>query len=154
MIYLLHIFGRKARIRTWEKGDLLYLDKKSEVRFAKYGIEYATLDGWNMSEVFISFAGSDAVYAISYMNVINNYTDSWRTRYDTCKKQMGTDPGFKRIPDNDTCDVPSEKKNIMFDGKRIEELTETECSVYLKLVLDQEKYEIADLIRKQQEKFR
>ena len=42
----------------------------------------------------------------------------------------------------------------MIEGKYIDSMSETECSIYLNIALNEEKFEEADAIKKRMEHFR
>jgi hypothetical protein len=107
----------------------------------------AKLLGWTESNLYLEIG--DSVRQCSWDCFIDNKSAIWRRNYDNCKSAMGVDPGFK--PGVSDSSLLSGKK---VEGKPIELLSEVECEVYLKKAIEDEDYDLAELIRKRMEKFR
>jgi hypothetical protein len=112
-----------------------------------------------MSNVFIEIGST--VYMMDHSDIEFNKSCDWRMRYIDCKKTMkGELPTFKEEVINVAFDeysltegVPTSARN-MIEGKYIDSMSETECSIYLNIALNEEKFEEADAIKKRMEHFR
>lgn len=150
LVLFLKIMSRrvnKAFISDWKVGDVLII---------KGTDKYATLKGWTVDFVIAVYDGADYFRRIEMREVKHNKSAYWRKMYKDCEQTMGTKPNF-----NDKGMIyyhnPSKKNGKtgnVIDGKNIDLLSETECQVYLKLCLESEDYETAELIKKQMEKYR
>lgn len=148
-----HYKQRKEMLKTWQVGDKLYpkLDfhlnnPDASQAFAKSGKEFLTLVGFTMYHVFVKIDG--ITYKIEFKYIDFNKSAIWRENYDTCKEFMGTEPDFNPVIGE------SDSSNDNIDGKPIELLTEIECQIYLKQALEEEKFELAEKIRQQMQKYR
>ena len=144
---------RKERLKMWQIGDKLYPvfsfhrdNKSASEALAKSGKEFLTLVGFTMKHVFVNIGG--IVYKIRLEYIDYNKSAIWRENYNICKEFMGTEPGFSSVLGE------SDLSKDTIDGKPIELLTEIECQIYLKQALEEEKFELADKIRQQMQKYR
>lgn len=147
----------KNKFKYWEIGDDIYLFvNKVKIYNPEVNLPYNKrsfeLYGWNKNKVFLNINGR-----LTYieMNCVEfNNTAIWRKHFDDCYNIMGKSPNFKRNNVFKNIDKDEPKKDNILDGKSIDSLTETECQVYLKIAIEQEKYELAEKIKKQMEKYR
>jgi hypothetical protein len=142
--------NRKSRCKAWKVGDKLILTRGNKYydELQKNNRDYAILEGWSLDNLYIN-CGSGYVSKVEWSVLNLNKSAYWRMNYEEAKKVMGFEPNFSFEIDENV--KISGKK---YDGKPIETLTEIECEVYLKKVLEEEDYVTADLIRKRMEKFR
>lgn len=147
----------KNKFKYWEIGDEIYLfvnkvkifNPEVNLPNNKHSFE---LYGWNKNKVFLNINGR--ITYIEMKCVDFNNTAIWRKYFDDCYDIMGKSPNFKRNNFFKNINNDEPKKDDILDGKSIDSLTETECQVYLKIVIKQENYELAEKIKKQMEKFR
>jgi len=140
---------RKSEFKDWKVGDQLILKStSSEYReIEKLGQTLCKVVGWNTNNLYLSIG--DSVHKRSWDCFESNKSAIWRRNYDECKTAMGVDPGFSsEIGES----VKSSDKKI--HGKPIELLSEVECSVFLKMAIEEEDYDSAELLRKRMESFR
>jgi hypothetical protein len=144
---LMSRWANKRFISDWKVDDVLTIEGKDK---------YATLRGWTRTFVIVVFDGADCMNRIEMKEVKNNKSAYWRKMYNDCEKTMGTKPKFndKGVIYYTNPSKKNGKTENVIDGKNIDLLTETECQVYLKLCLESEDYETAELIKKQMEKYR
>jgi len=116
----------------WELGDEVFM--KDNKRFPSI----YKLRGWNEEEVFIEINENGKIHTQAEpLNEVDfNKSYKWRVRFDKCIKTMGTAPNFNR--GNSKSDYSNSNSKI--DMPPIELMTETECQMYLKKVLDIEDY--------------
>jgi hypothetical protein len=146
--YELKIKLRKDEFKDWVVGDKLILKPNSSEhsRMEKAGEDLATLVGWTENNIYIKI-GKD-VWKSEWSCFDSNKSVIWRRNHEECKTAMGKNPGFS--PELNLTSSSGSK----IDGKPIELLSEVECEVFLKLAIEEEDYDTAELIRKRMEKFR
>lgn len=157
LLYLLNIIvdnNRRRKFKHWRVGDKILLHKRNPASniLESYGKEYATLLGWTTDYLYID-CGDNLTSQVSWNVMEGNKSATWRKNYDDAKKEMGVNPGFpydamSQYPD-DNMFIPIGKK---YDGKYIDLMTEIECHVYLKMALENEDYNSAELIKKRLER--
>jgi hypothetical protein len=152
LFYFVHrmtLKSRKSEFKDWKVGDLLILKPISTEHYElnKLGRSMAKLLGWTESNLYLEIG--DSVRQCSWDCFSDNKSAIWRRNYDNCKSAMGVDPGFKSTV-SDSSSLSGKK----VEGKPIELLSEVECEVYLKKAIEDEDYDLAELIRKRMEKFR
>lgn len=150
------IFGivalvKKARVdemSDWKVGDKLIIKSYGflAAELKKNGADYGILVGWSKEEVLVDM-GADYVKQISYSDIETNKSARWRRIENRCQNYMGE----QRLHFNGRKKSTSDE---FFDGQDISTLNETQLNVYLKKALNEEKYEIANKIKKQLERFR
>ena len=143
---------RKQRSKGWKPGDVLILDQVYTslelYRETKKGNGKPVLAGWNRHNVFINVG--DLTYTEMWSAIKANKSDIWRKHYESCKSYMGVKPNFSPVVNSNITEGSSD----MIDGQPISTLNETMCQIYLKQALESENYELAELLKKQLEKFR
>lgn len=134
---------RKREYKDWQIGD--------EIKFLlNFKYKIYILGGW--SKGFIVVKTEDGNFGeLKWNNFIENCSALRRRKFDMCKNDMGKEPGFTPLQK-----MLTKKKSFSSynDGKDISLWTETECQTFLKIALDTEDYEIAELIKKRLEYFR
>jgi hypothetical protein len=134
---------RAREFKDWQIGD--------EVEFIiKFQTKIYILGAW--SKQFIVVKGGDGNFGeLKWSDFSKNLSATRRRKYEICKKDMGKEPGFTPLQK-----MLTKKKSVSSynDGKDISLWTETECQTFLKIALDSEDYEFADLIKKRLEYFR
>lgn len=133
----------KKNISTWQIDDVLMIYRNDE---------YAILKGWTMKCVIVQYNSKGRqAFQLDIDQVKSNRSDYWRKLYKQCEITMGVPPDFnpKVLLSN-----KNSANSTSIHGKPINLLTETECQIYLKECLEREEYELAELIKKQMEKFR
>lgn len=157
LLYLLNIIvdnNRRRKFKHWRVGDKILLYKKNAASrtLENYHKEYATLLGWTTDYLYLD-CGDNNTSQVSWGVMEGNKSATWRKNYDDAKKEMGVNPGFPydgmSQDSNDDVLIPIGKK---YDGKHIDLMTEIECHVYLKMALDNEDYNSAELIKKRLER--
>jgi len=145
--------NRKKEFKDWQKGDLLILKPSSKYSsiLTKNGKDLAVLEGWTEDNLYID-CHAGYISKVSWDELSVNKSALWRRNYDEAKKVMGVDPGFSRVVGQSNVGKTSGGKT--YDGKVIDLLNEIECQVYLKRALEEEDFEVAELIKKRLEKFR
>jgi len=146
--------NRRKQFRYWRVGDKILLYKKNSVSniLESYGKEYDTLLGWTTDYLYLD-CGDNITIQVKWNVMEGNKSAVWRNNYDDAKKAMGVNPGFPYDVMseylNDDVFIPIGKK---YEGKPIDLMTEIECHVYLKMALDNEDYNSAELIKKRLER--
>lgn len=152
LFYFVHrmtLKSRKSEFKDWKVGDLLILKSSSTEHYEiqKLGRSMARVLGWTEYHLYIEIG--DSTRKCSWDCFSDNKSAIWRRNFENCKSAMGVDPGFKPgVSDS------SSLSGKQVEGKLIELLTEVECEVYLKKAIENEDYDLAELIRKRMEKFR
>ena len=146
--------NRRAKCKNWKVGDKLTLcrGKHNDILENKRK-EYAILKGWDLKNLYID-CGDGMVYQTSWSVMDYNKSATWRQNYEDAKKVMGCNPAFTYEVNDSRGGSGSSFDGQKYEGKIIEVMSEIECEVYLKKSLDEENYEVADLIRKRKENFR
>jgi hypothetical protein len=154
--HILKGISRKSKSKNWKVGDKIilenYLTENQGIldQMNKENKKYANLLGWNKENVYLG-CGS-LVYKLPWESISSNKSALWRSSFEECKKFMKGDPGFDG--------GVSEEKNkdsgpfLSIDGQPIETMNETLCKIHLGKALKEEKYEIAEALRKRLENFR
>jgi hypothetical protein len=148
---------RKNKCSKWEIGDMLIIKPHQDV-LKKNNIKFAELRGWDANQVYVSLG--EEVYQISHSDVDYNKSSIWRENYNNCKSYMGSkQPIFNHIVTQQEfpkTEAKSGEQNphAVINGIAIAAMNETECEVYLKLALKEEKFESAELIKQRMTKFR
>lgn len=144
---------REKMLKTWQVGDKLYPrpcfyrdSPSASSAFTKSGKNFLTLAGFDMYYVFVKISG--VTHKLSFNEIDYNKSAMWRKNYESCKEFMGTEPDFNPV----ILDSNTSKDTI--EGKPVELLTEIECQIYLKQALEEEKFELAEKIRQQMQKYR
>ena len=150
--------NRKSECKDWKSGDMIILDQYNGDTAYKAlkdsGKMYAKLCGWSMDSIYVD-VHDGSVYKIEWSEVKLNKSALWRKNYDEAKKVMGTNPDFSpEIVQQGKSKSSTSSTGGKIDGKEIDLLSEVECQVYLKLAIDEEDYQSAELIRKRMEHFR
>jgi hypothetical protein len=150
--------NRKSTYKDWKSGDMLILDRyNGDVAYKALnasGKTYAKLCGWSMDSVYVD-VHDGSVYKIDWSEVKLNKSATWRKNYEEAKKVMGTNPDFSpEIVQQGKSKSSTSSTGGKIDGKEIDLLSEVECQVYLKLAIEEEDYQSAELIRKRMEHFR
>jgi hypothetical protein len=151
LAYLTKLQSRKSEFKDWKVGDLLILKSSSNEYYEiqKLGRSMAKVLGWTEYHIYLEIGDSTRQCSWDCFN--DNKSAIWRRNYDNCKASMGVEPGFDPSVTDSSSSKLSGKK---VEGKPIELLTEVECEVYLKKAIEDEDYDLAELIRKRMEKFR
>jgi hypothetical protein len=149
--HLTKLKSRKSEFKDWKVGDLLILRSNSQELYElqKLGKSMAKVVGW--TEYYLYLEIGDSTHQCSWDCFKDNKSANWRRNYNDCKSAMGVEPGFNSVVKDSSTSSLSGKK---VEGKPIELLTEVECEVYLKKAIEDEDYDMAELIRKRMEKFR
>jgi len=150
--------NRKSTCKDWKSGDMLILDQyngDAAYRALKdSGKTYAKLCGWSMDSIYVD-VHDGSIYKIEWCEVKLNKSATWRKNYEEAKKVMGTNPDFSpEIVQQGKSKSSTSSTGGKIDGKEIDLLSEVECQVYLKLAIEEEDYQSAELIRKRMEHFR
>ena len=139
--------NRRARCKNWKVGDKLSLCGGDHYNvLKKKGKDFATLKGWDLENLYID-CGDGMIYQVNWSVMSFNKSAIWRKNYEDAKKVMGCDPGFSG-------GVGESSIGRVYDGKPIDVMNEIECEVYLKQAIENEDYDMAELIKKRMEKFR
>ena len=139
--------SRKSEFKDWIVGDKLIL-KTSSVEYTEIQKLNQTLGnvvGWNVDNIYLKIGNT--VHKCEWSCFDSNKSALWRRNYDECKKYMGVDPGFN-------AELGESNSKAKIHGKTIELLSEVECEVYLKIAINEEDYDTAELIKRRMEKFR
>ena len=149
LFHLTKLNLRKLEYKDWVIGDkIIVKTDSSEYQYLKeLGQSMGTVVGWNENNIYLKIG--DSTHKCNWDCFGSNKSASWRRNYDECKKSMGVEPGFNA--------ELGESKPIsgkMIHGKPIEMLNEVECEVFLKMAIEEEDYDTAELIKKRMEKFR
>lgn len=148
---------RKKRCSKWEVGDFLAIKNYQDV-LKKHNIKFAELRGWDAYNVYV-FLG-EHVYQINHTDVDFNKSSIWRENYNNCKSYMGgKQPTFNHIITQHEFQEEEKKSEDssphgVINGISIAVMNETECEVYLKVALEEQKFESAELIKQRMTKFR
>lgn len=111
--------------------------------------KYYPVVGWNTHYFFIN--DDDKTYRCEWGDLDYNKSLEWRTHFLECEKFMGKTPGFDhKLNDN----LETKVSNGNFHNVSINLMNETQCHTYLKLAIDEENFEAAELIKKRLENFR
>jgi hypothetical protein len=147
--HLAKLKSRKSEFKDWKVGDLLIVKNSSTEHYeiAKMGKSMAKVLGWTEYHLYLEIG--DSTRQCSWDCFRDNKSAIWRRNFNNCKEAMGIEPGFNPSI-SDTSSLSGKK----VEGKPIELLTEVECEVYLKKAIEDEDYDMAELIRKRMEKFR
>lgn len=142
--------NRKLEYSDWEVGDFIIVSSTSSLydKLIANKQELASLSAWDNDSIYLEVG--DTVYQCDWNIFLHNKSASWRRNYDKAEKIMGTKPGFPR----GVKIITNPKESININGTPIELLSEVECQVHLKKAIEEENYEMADLIRKRLENFR
>jgi hypothetical protein len=138
---------RKSEFKDWIVGDKLIL-KTSSVEYTeiqKLNQTFGNVVGWNVDNIYLKIG--DTTHKCEWSCFDSNKSALWRRNYDECKKYMGVDPGFN-------AELGESNSKAKIHGKTIELLTEVQCEVYLKIAINEEDYDTAELIKRRMEKFR
>lgn len=114
-------------------------------------MSYAILLGVSLEEVVVSLDGGKTSQIISHSQIECNKSAYWREVENRCATQIkGQKLGFHSI-----ISEPSsiERKSTTFD-KDFSILTETELQIELKNAISSENYELAEIIKKELERFK
>jgi hypothetical protein len=150
LVYRARLKNRKSEFKDWKVGDLIILkpDSSEYYKIKQSGKTMAPVLGWTENEIYLEIDGT--THKCEWECFSDNKSAIWRRNYESCKKSMGVEPGFKP----GVSDMNSSLSGKKIDGKVIELLTEIECEIYLKTAIKEEDYNLAELIRKRMEKFR
>jgi len=144
LIYLITYFKRKRLTKDW------LIDDKIKVTSGSSVIDHTKLHslvGWNQNHFFVQ--ENSFVHQCSWHEFEYNKSAEWRKNYSSCEKFMNDKkPNFptNTYKKNDTHDM----EKIMsptFDDNVINQLSIFECERLLKQALEEENYEMAELIR-------
>lgn len=145
--------SRKRKSEDWQIGDVIYLDYAylstgMSKELKKHNMDYATLAGWNLKNIFYSVGNS--IFCESWSSIDENKSQKWRDYYSSCQTIMGKNPNFTP----EVSESSSKTNSGIIEGEPIETMTETMCQIYLKKAIEAENYELADKLRKRMENFR
>ena len=147
LYHTVQLNSRKSEFKDWIVGDKLIL-KTSSVEYTEIQKLNQTLGnvvGWNVDNIYLKIG--DTTHKCEWSCFDSNKSALWRRNYDECKKYMGVDPGFN-------AELGESNSKAKIHGKTIELLSEVECEVYLKIAINEEDYDTAELIKRRMEKFR
>jgi hypothetical protein len=147
LYHTIQLNSRKSEFKDWIVGDKLIL-KTSSVEYTKIqklNQSLGNVVGWNVDNIYLKIG--DTTYKCEWSCFDSNKSALWRRNYDECKKYMGVDPGFN-------AELGESNSKAKIHGKTIELLSEVECEVYLKIAINEEDYDTAELIKRRMEKFR
>ena len=145
---------------SWKIGDLIVLDEEQIERTkTEYSSNSGILRGWNEKFIYLFNPHDNTINEISIKCLKYNKTVYWNKRYNECKKIMNMPPDFSIDinPMNVSVNIinkDTSEDNSILNNKSVENLTETECEIFLKIAIEQEDYLLAEKIRKQMEKYR
>ena len=154
--HILKGISRKSKSKNWKVGDKIILENHIAEnqgildKMNKENKKYADLLGWSGKDVYLGCG--QTVYKLPWKSISSNKSALWRSNFDECKKFMKEEPGFDG--------GVSEEKNkdsgplLSIDGQPIETMNETLCKIHLEKALKEEKYELAEALRKRLENFR
>lgn len=145
---------RKQKTKDWKVGDKIILSSHSESKSLRDHMEktnksFANLLGWSHESVYLGCEST--VYKLPWKCVDSNKSALWRKNHNDCRKFMGKEPGFDSGVREEGL---SNSTSLSIDGHLIETMNETLCKIYLEQAIKEEKYEIAEAIRKRLENFR
>jgi len=147
LYHTIQLNSRKSEFKDWIVGDKLIL-KTSSVEYTeiqKLNQSLGNVVGWNVDNIYLKIG--DTTHKCEWSCFDSNKSALWRRNYDECKKYMGVDPGFN-------AELGESNSKAKIRGKTIELLSEVECEVYLKIAINEEDYDTAELIKRRMEKFR
>jgi hypothetical protein len=147
LYHTIQLNSRKSEFKDWIVGDKLIL-KTSSVEYTeiqKLNQSLGNVVGWNVDNIYLKIG--DTTHKCEWSCFDSNKSALWRRNYDECKKYMGVDPGFN-------AELGESNSKAKIHGKTIELLSEVECEVYLKIAINEEDYDTAELIKRRMEKFR
>ena len=147
LYHTIQLNSRKSEFKDWIVGDKLIL-KTSSVEYTEIQKLNQTLGnvvGWNVDNIYLKIG--DTTHKCEWSCFDSNKSALWRRNYDECKKYMGVDPGFN-------AELGESNSKAKIHGKTIELLSEVECEIYLKIAINEEDYDTAELIKRRMEKFR
>jgi hypothetical protein len=147
LYHTIQLNSRKSEFKDWIVGDKLIL-KTNSVEYTEIQKLNQTLGnvvGWNVDNIYLKIG--DTTHKCEWSCFDSNKSALWRRNYDECKKYMGVDPGFN-------AELGESNSKAKIHGKTIELLSEVECEVYLKIAINEEDYDTAELIKRRMEKFR
>jgi hypothetical protein len=142
------IFKSKKYIsKGWKIGDLVKVtDSGTTINDTK---SLHTLLGWNLEYVFLE--EDFVVHKCSWSHIVFNKSAEWRRNYDECEKFMNVKPEIPRSIMN-LDDMKQEFEEPLsgpsYYDKEINKLNETECNILLNKAIEEENFEIAELIKR------
>jgi hypothetical protein len=147
LYHTIQLNSRKSEFKDWIVGDKLILKTSSAeyTELQKLNQSLGNVVGWNVDNIYLKIG--DTTHKCEWSCFDSNKSALWRRNYDECKKYMGVDPGFNG-------ELGESNSKAKIHGKTIELLSEVECEVYLKIAIDEEDYDTAELIKRRMEKFR
>jgi hypothetical protein len=147
LYHTVQLNSRKSEFKDWIVGDKLILKTNSSMYAAMQKLNQDLVDvvGWNENNIYLKIG--DTTHKCEWSCFDSNKSALWRRNYDECKKYMGVDPGFN-------AELGESNSKAKIHGKTIELLSEVECEVYLKIAINEEDYDTAELIKRRMEKFR
>jgi hypothetical protein len=147
LYHTVQLNSRKSEFKDWIVGDKLILKTNSSMYAAMQKLNQDLVDvvGWNENNIYLKIG--DNTHQCEWSCFDANKSAIWRRNYEECKQSMGVEPGFN-------ANLIESKSGGKIHGKPIELLTEVECEVFLKISIEEEDYDTAELIKKRMEKFR
>jgi hypothetical protein len=147
LYHTIQLNSRKSEFKDWIVGDKLILKTSSAeyTEIQKLNQSLGNVVGWNVDNIYLKIG--DTTHKCEWSCFDSNKSALWRRNYDECKKYMGVDPGFN-------AELGESNSKAKIHGKTIELLSEVECEVYLKIAINEEDYDTAELIKRRMEKFR
>ncbi len=143
--------SKKHISKDWKIGDLIKVtDSGTTISDTK---TLHKLLGWNENNVFVE---EDYVaHKCTWSQILFNKSAEWRKNYDDCEKFMGSKPHIPRVIKNldeyiKEVEESSEVGPTYYD-KEINKLSETECIVLLNKAIEEENFEMAELIKRRME---
>lgn len=148
LIVLFYLLGlivhiqRRNRSKHWEIGDLVKMKSTALIGSEN---ELVKLVGWNSDYIFVD--DGKHVNRCEWGDLNFNKSAEWRKNFSECEKYMGKKPLFTNV-------VSKTDIKKVYDGKPVELMNEIECEIYLKKAIEEENFEMAELIRQRLERFR
>jgi hypothetical protein len=142
--------SKKNISKDWKIGDLVKVsDNVTTIHDTKI---LHKLLGWNQDHIFVE---EDYVaHKCDWSQIEFNKSAEWRKNYDDCEKFMGSKPYIPRTIKNledviKEIDVPI--TGPIYYDKEINKLSEIECEILLNKAIEEENFEIAELIKRRLE---
>lgn len=135
--------SRKEKSKHFQINDLVKISHMSTLKEPQ---KLHRLVGWSEDYLFVDEYG--VTHRCNWNHLEYNKSWDWRRYRIECEKYMGKTPGFSGLIEEVK---PSSQK---IDEIPIDTMNETQCQVYLKQAIEEENFEVAELIRKRLENFK
>lgn len=145
LIDLIYYLKTKWISKNWKVGDKVKVNHLSSVN---NHMQLHNLVGWNKNHFFVE--ENSFIHQCEWRHLEFNKSAEWRKSYIECEKFMSQEsPKFPEHIYGDMVGDNELEKTLgpMVNNKLISKLSKTECEILLKQALEEENYEIAELLR-------